>query len=150
MKTLKVQKSYERFDVEVGDETVRCRIDCTDGSINRLGARCVEASDRAAELDAKRADLADPDALDALAAEMADLIGPVIADAIGRESYDAILTACGDGVRLEPAQANLVMVQVFSVVCQAVVERVSAVKQNKAAHYLQREAAHAPQLDPLQ
>ncbi len=149
MKTLKVQKSYERFEVEVGDETVSCRIDCTDGSINRLGARCIAASDRAAQLEAGRADLSDPAALDALAGEMADLIGPVIVDAIGREAYDAILTACGDGVRLEPAQANLVMSQVFSIVCQAVVERVSAVKDGKAAHYLQ-EAAHAPKPDVVQ
>lgn len=149
MKTLKVQKSYERFEVEVGNEVIGCRIDCTDGSVNRLGARCIAASDRARELDAKRADLTDAAALDGLSREMADLIGPVIVDAIGRESYDAILTACGDGIRLEPAQANLVMVQVFSIVCQAVVERVAAVKDGKAAHYLQG-VLDAPQPDALQ
>lgn len=149
MKTLKVQKSYERFEVEVEGELIGCRIDCTDGSVNRLAARCIAASDRARELAAKKADLADPAALDALSEEMAGLIGPVIVDAVGRESYEAILTACGDGVRLEPAQANLVMVQVFSIVCQAVVERVTAVKDGKAAHYLQG-VLDAPQLDVLQ
>lgn len=149
MKKLKVQKSYERFEVEVGGEVVGCLIDCTDGSVNRLAARCVGASDRARELDAKRADISDAAALDELSEEMAGIIGPVIIEAIGRDSYDAILTACGDGERIEPAQANLVMVQVFSVVCQAVVERVAAVKASKAAHYLQG-AAHAPQLDVLQ
>lgn len=149
MKTLKVQKSYERFEVEVGDEVIGCRIDCTDGSVNRLAARCIAASDRARELTDEKADLADPAALDALSEEMADLIGPVIVDAVGRESYEAILTACGDGVPLEPAQANLVMVQVFSIVCQAVVERVTAVKDSKAAHYLQG-VSNAPQFDVLQ
>lgn len=149
MKTLKVKKSYERFEVEVGEEVIGCRIDCTDGSVNRLAARCIAASDRAQELAGKKADLSDPAALDGLSREMAGLIGPVIVDAIGRESYDAILTACGDGARLEPAQANLVMVQVFSIVCQAVVERVAAVKDSKAAHYLQG-VLDAPQPDSLQ
>ena len=79
--------------------------------------------------------------------EMAAIIGPIIVKGIGEESYDAILTACGDGVKLKPAQCNLVMVQVFATVCQAIFDRLNDVKQSKAAHYLQDVVADAQKPD---
>ena len=46
MKTLKVRKSFERFEVEVGDETVECTIDCTDGTVNALADKCASRRSR--------------------------------------------------------------------------------------------------------
>lgn len=147
MKTLKVRKSFERFEVEVGDETVECAIDCTDSSVNALAARCIKARQQALALDTLKEKTFDREKLNKLSEDMAAIIGPVIVDGIGEESYDAILTACGDGVKLKPAQCNLVMVQVFATVCQAIMERLNEVKQNKAAHYLQDVMADAQKPD---
>lgn len=147
MKTLKVKKSFERFEVEVGDETVECAIDCTDSAVNALAARCMKARQQALALDALKAKTLERKKLDKLSEDMAAIIGPVIVEGIGEESYDAILTACGDGVKLKPAQCNLVMVQVFATVCQAIFERLNDVKQNKAAHYLQDVVADAQKPD---
>lgn len=147
MKTLKVRKSFERFEVEVGDETVECAIDCTDSAVNALAARCMKARQQALALDALKEKTFDREKLNKLSEDMAAIIGPVIVDSIGEESYDAILTACGDGVKLKPAQCNLVMVQVFATVCQAIFERLNDVKQNKAAHYLQDVVADAQKPD---
>lgn len=137
MKTLKVQKSFERFEVEIGDETVLCTIDCTDTKINAMAAKCIKARDEALVLDSLQGKTTDLAKLDDLSRKMAKVIRPVIVDGIGQESYDAILAACGDGVAIKPEQANLVMVQVFATVVQAVVERLAAVKESRAAHYLQ-------------
>ena len=82
-----------------------------------------------------------------LSEDMAAIIGPIIVEGIGEESYDAILTACGDGVKLKPAQCNLVMVQVFATVCQAIFDRLNDVKQSKAAHYLQDVVTDAQKPD---
>lgn len=147
MKTLKVRKSFERFEVEVGDETVECAIDCTDSAVNALAARCMKARQQALALDALKEKTFDRKKLNKLSEDMAAVIGPVIVDSIGEESYNAILTACGDGVKLKPAQCNLVMVQVFATVCQAIFERLNDVKQNKAAHYLQDVVADAQKPD---
>lgn len=147
MKTLKVKKSFERFEVEVGDETVECAIDCTDSAVNALAARCMKARQQTLALDALKAKTFDRKKLNKLSEDMAAIIGPVIVESIGEESYDAILTACGDGVKLKPAQCNLVMVQVFATVCQAIFERLNDVKQNKAAHYLQDVVADAQKPD---
>lgn len=147
MKTLKVKKSFERFEVEVGDETVECAIDCTDSAVNALAARCMKARQQALALDALKAKTLERKKLNKLSEDMAAIIGPVIVESIGEESYDAILTACGDGVKLKPAQCNLVMVQVFATVCQAIFERLNDVKQNKAAHYLQDVVADAQKPD---
>ena len=145
MRTLKVKKSFERFEVEIGDETVTCSIDCTDTNVNAIAAKCIAARDKA--LDSIKAKTANRKNLDQLSVKMANVIGPVIKDAIGEESYDAILTACGDGVRLKPEQCNLVMVQVFATVCQAIFDRLNDVKQSKAAHYLQDVVADAQKPD---
>ena len=150
MRSLKVRKSFERFEVEVGDETVECVIDCTDEKLNRCAARAIEARDEALRLDGEKSREYDRAALDRLAERFAGVIGGVIVDAIGQESYDAILTACGDGVKLEPAQCNLVMTQVFATVCQAYVERLEDVKQSKAAHYLQDVVKDAQGSDEAQ
>lgn len=147
MKTLKVRKSFERFEVEVGDETVECTIDCTDSTINALAARCIKARQKALALDALKEKTLDRKKLDKLSEGMAAAIGPVIVESIGEESYDAILTACGDGVKLKPAQCNLVMVQVFATVCQAIFDRLNDVKQSKAAHYLQDVVPNAQKPD---
>lgn len=147
MKTLKVRKSFERFEVEVGDETVECTIDCTDSTINALAARCIKARQKALALDALKEKTLDRKKLDKLSEDMAAAIGPVIVRSIGEESYDAILTACGDGVKLKPAQCNLVMVQVFATVCQAIFDRLNDVKQSKAAHYLQDVVPNAQKPD---
>lgn len=147
MKTLKVRKSFERFEVEVGDETVECTIDCTDSAINALAARCIKARQKALALDALKEKTLDRKKLDKLSEDMAAAIGPVIVESIGEESYDAILTACGDGVKLKPAQCNLVMVQVFATVCQAIFDRLNDVKQSKAAHYLQDVVPNAQKPD---
>lgn len=147
MKTLKVRKSFERFEVEVGDETVECTIDCTDSTINALAARCIKARQKALALDALKEKTLDRKKLDKLSDDMAAAIGPVIVESIGEESYGAILTACGDGVRLKPAQCNLVMVQVFATVCQAIFDRLNDVKQSKAAHYLQDVVPNAQKPD---
>lgn len=147
MKTLKVRKSFERFEVEVGDETVECTIDCTDSTINALAARCIKARQKALALDALKEKTLDRKKLDKLSEDMAAAIGPVIVGSIGEESYDAILTACGDGVKLKPAQCNLVMVQVFATVCQAIFDRLNDVKQSKAAHYLQDVVPNAQKPD---
>ena len=147
MKTLKVWKSFERFEVEVGDETVECTIDCTDSTINALAARCIKARQKALALDALKEKTLDRKKLDKLSDDMAAAIGPVIVESIGEESYGAILTACGDGVRLKPAQCNLVMVQVFATVCQAIFDRLNDVKQSKAAHYLQDVVPNAQKPD---
>lgn len=147
MKTLKVRKSFERFEVEVGDETVECTIDCTDSTINALAARCIKARQKALALDALKEKTLDRKKLDKLSDDMAAAIGPVIVESIGEESYDAILTACGDGVKLKPAQCNLVMVQVFATVCQAIFDRLNDVKQSKAAHYLQDVVPNAQKPD---
>lgn len=146
MKTLKVRKSFERFEVEVGDETVTCTIDCTDGNLNACVAKAMKARDEALALDEARAKTTDRKSLDRLARKMAGIVGGVVRGAIGDESYDEILTACGDGVKLRPEQCNLVMVQVFALVCQAYIERLDDVKQSKAAHYLQ-EVAHGQEPD---
>ena len=146
MKTLKVRKSFERFEVEVGDETVECAIDCTDSAVNALAARCMKARQQALALDALKEKTFDRKKLNKLSEDMAAIIGPIIVESIGEESYDAILTACGDGVKLRPEQCNLVMVQVFALVCQAYIERLDDVKQSKAAHYLQ-EVAHGQEPD---
>lgn len=147
MKTLKVKKSFERFEVEVGDETVECAIDCTDSAVNALAARCMKARQQALALDALKEKTLERKKLNKLSEDMAAIIGPVIVESIGEESYDAILTACGDGVKLKPAQCNLIMVQVFATVCQAIFERLNDVKQNKAAHYLQDVMADAQKPD---
>lgn len=147
MKTLKVRKSFERFEVEVGDETVECTIDCTDSTINALAARCIKARQKALALDALKEKTLDRKKLDKLSDDMAAAIGPVIVEGIGEESYDAILTACGDGVKLKPAQCNLVMVQVFATVCQTIFDRLNDVKQSKAAHYLQDVVPNAQKPD---
>lgn len=147
MKTLKVKKSFERFEVEIGDETVTCTIDCTDTNVNAIAAKCIAARDKALALDSIKAKTADRKKLDELSVKMANVIGPVIKDAIGEKAYDAILTACGDGVRLKPEQCNLVMVQVFATVCQAIFDRLNDVKQSKAAHYLQDVVADAQKPD---
>lgn len=147
MKTLKVKKSFERFEVEVGDETVTCAIDCTDTNVNAITARCIAARDKALALDLIKAKTVDRKKLDEMSVKMANTIGPVIKDAIGEKSYDAILTACGDGVRLKPEQCNLVMVQVFATVCQVIFDRLNDVKQSKAAHYLQDVVADAQKPD---
>mgnify|MGYP004470715603 CR=1 FL=1 len=147
MKALKVRKSFERFEVEVGDETVECVIDCTDESISACAAKAMKARDEALALDAEKAKTYDRKALDKLARKMAAAIGGVVRDAIGDESYEAILVACGDGVRLRPEQCNLVMVQVFAIVCQAYIERMADVRQSKAAHYLQDVADDAQKSD---
>lgn len=137
MKTLKALKSFERFEVEVGDETVTCTIDCTDTNINRIAAKAIAARDKVLALDSLKQKTTDLAKLDELSKKVAKTIEPVIVDGIGREGYDAILTACGDGVKLKPYQCNLVMVQVFAIVAQTVIERLAAVKESKAAHYLQ-------------
>lgn len=111
MKTLKVRKSFERFEVEVGDETVECAIDCTDIAVNALAARCMKARQQALALDTLKEKTFDRKKLNKLSEDMAAIIGPIIVEGIGEESYDAILTACGDGVKLKPAQCNLVMVR---------------------------------------
>ena len=147
MKTLKVRKSFERFEVEVGDETVKCAIDCTDSAVNALAARCMKARQQALTLDALKEKTFDRKKLNKLSEDMAAIIGPIIVESIGEESYDAILTACGDGVKPKPAQCNLVMVQVFATVCQAIFERLNDVKQNKAAHYLQDVVADVQKPD---
>lgn len=147
MKTLKVKKSFERFEVEVGDETVECVIDCTDSAINALAARCMKARQQALALDALKEKTFDRKKLNKLSEDMAAIIGPIIVESIGEESYDAILTACGDGVKLKPARCNLVMVQVFATVCQEIFDRLNDVKQNKAAHYLQDVVADAQKPD---
>lgn len=147
MKTLKVRKSFERFEVEVGDETVECTIDCTDSTVNALAARCIKARQQALALDTLKEKTFDRKKLNKLSEDMAAIIGPIIVESIGEESYDAILTACGDGVKLKPAQCNLVMVQVFATVCQAIFDRLNDVKQSKAAHYLQDVVADAQKPD---
>ena len=66
MKTLKALKSFERFEVEVGDETVTCTIDCTDTNINRIAAKAIAARDKVLALDSlkqKTTDLAKLDEL---------------------------------------------------------------------------------------
>ena len=93
MKTLKVKKSFERFEVEIGDETVTCSIDCTDTNVNAIAAKCIAARDKALALDSIKAKTANRKNLDQLTVKMANVIGPVIKDAIGEKSYDAILTA---------------------------------------------------------
>lgn len=143
MKTLKVMVPFERLDVVVGDETVRCMVDCRDSRINRIAAMCIEASDEVSALDAARERGASADELDAMSRRVAGIIGPVIVEGIGQESYDAILAACGDGEPVEPHECNLVMAQVFAAVSQAVVERLSQLKESKAIHYLQDAAGHA-------
>lgn len=147
MKTLKVRKSFERFEVEVGDETVECTIDCTDGTVNALAAKCIKARQQALALDTLKEKTFDRKKLNKLSEDMAAIIGPIIVKGIGEESYDAILTACGDGVKLKSAQCNLVMVQVFATVCQAIFDRLNDVKQSKAAHYLQDVVADAQKPD---
>ena len=126
---------------------MECTIDCTDSTINALAARCIKARQKALALDALKEKTLDRKKLDKLSDDMAAAIGPVIVESIGEESYDAILTACGDGVKLKPAQCNLVMVQVFATVCQAIFDRLNDVKQSKAAHYLQDVVPNAQKPD---
>lgn len=137
MRTIQVKKSFERFDVEVGDEVIECVIDCTDTKVNQMAAKAIKAKDQALMLDALKSKKADAKSLNEMSRKMADIIKPIIVGGIGEDSYVAILKACGDGVELKPEQCNLVMVQVFATVVQAYVERLADVKESKAAHYLQ-------------
>ena len=93
MKTLKALKSFERFEVEVGDETLTCIIDCTDTNINRIAAKAIAARDKVLALDSLKQKTTDLAKLDELSKKVAKTIEPVIVDGIGQEGYDAILTA---------------------------------------------------------
>lgn len=150
MKTIQVKKSFERFNVEIGDEVIACSIDCTDTKVNQMAAKAIKAKDQAMMLDAVKSKKQDAESLDEMSRKMADIIRPIIVGGIGEESYAAILTACGDGVELEPEQCNLVMVQVFATVVQAYVERLADVKESKAAHYLKDVVKNAQKADPEQ
>jgi endonuclease III-like uncharacterized protein len=150
MRTIQVEKSFERFDVQVGDETIQCVIDCTDTKVNQMAANAIKAKDKALALDALKTKTTELKKLEEMSRKMAEILKPIIVGGIGNESYDAILTACGDGVTLKPEQCNLVMVQVFATVVQAYVERLTTVKQSKAAHYLQDVVKDAQKPDAEQ
>ena len=137
MRKLSIKSPFEHIAVEIGGTEVALRVDCTDSSIDRTAARLIGAQD---EVNALIGDLSGAGETAETHRRLAGIIADAVVPAIGRDSYEELLAACGEGERLAPEECNVVMVQVFAEIAAAVVERLSAVKEGKAAHYLQAAA----------
>ncbi|CAK7059425.1 MAG: hypothetical protein MEEGG_02817 [Eggerthella lenta] len=146
-KIIAFNKSFEPLDIELGDETVHARIDLRDSSVNKnweLLRSSREKMEAIQEASKALESACGPEA-DKIAKDMADLMRPAICGAIGEQSYLEILVACGDGEPVQPEEANMVMALVFSEIEVAIIDRIKAFKDHKAAHYLKEIANAQPE-----
>lgn len=142
-------KLFEPLDIELGGDTVHAQIDLRDSSINKNWDALRKAREKMDAVNAalEKLESVDSPEADALARDMAEVMRPAICCGIGEASYRDILVACGiDGKPVPPEEANMVMALVFAEIEVAIIDRMTAFKNNKAAHYLKEltNAQHEP------
>ena len=142
---LKFSSFYKPLTVEIGDEKVVCRINVTVNKLLELSDTCTKAEQQVKaleKLENEAKNTKNAAKMKKVNEKIADVLEVVVKAGIGEESYNEIVAACGAGGPVEKSDCNIVMIQVFAAIYEAVLEQKEESKSNKAAHYL-AEVANA-------